>query len=668
MFGSKAFYLLIPLTLFTLSCRSSNRASVQEASPSGAGLALDVNDVSILFPLPGDEKDIPKMVPINFQNADGVSPMTPELFKEIISRHLSKIDVEGQLKPLASGADFTGNNRNGRIGESFGPFGEIGDWKIVAMRYDSCAPVQNHNVLGHAPRPMPSTIDPEACTPQLRLTAQPVMARRRESVSRFGTEGNGDSSAIASDYAIHMLFTLKDNEPLALYKDLQKFKQDCGDLTSSVPLGIHPCLKAEVNSGSYGGPNFSKVSTLLKLYAKRYSATAMMATKSGDDPWVFMNGQIEGGRFKHAQIAAVTEDDPTKLKRNKAGNLLEPFLNGYFQQLQFTELRDEPTASNFDNGDRVSPQPRLSKVNDSLRAEFNTLLFSHQNDEKFNSNAAEVSRIFNRIDNPLYNDFFSTDCVSCHASTNLYTIYTTQGPFNRPATDESKRSPIFGYTSPDYLLKDKHPKYIRIKGKEFFDLEDGYTNLVEHHTLTRGSRSTRAAGLIHFGYLEDKPNVSFRAANESAQVAKLSNMVYGQGISPKVSCPKDELRACLNYDENASNLAFLGVDFILSSCMMAVCPTRALELKSVFGPNRAQNYKAKHDILLDDYTNGDVTVSIPAGAVIKGFMRIESDSISFHYHQPIELISNKGDKLYVEPSKIWLLYKTSWQEDFEIVE
>lgn len=104
-----------------------------------------------------------------------------------------------------------------------------------------------------------------------------------------------------------------------------------------------------------------------------------------------------------------------------------------------------------------------------------------------------------------------------------FTNYSERGVFSSVYVDSSKSNQdmMQTFSSPDFVLQDSHPKIIRQMGKEFFKLEDGYTNLVDLTALTDGSLFGQGGGLIHFGYLGDKPKVSFRAANESAAFSPL---------------------------------------------------------------------------------------------------------------------------------------------------
>ena len=151
--------------------KSKPDSKLNESAESKQG--LDVNDVSFLFPFPSNEAENEMMIPITFKNAQGVSPMTPELFREILGRHDTKVDVEGKLSNLQSGSRFDG------IGNLKGRFPKVAvdtpeAWRIVAMRYDPCAATPEHNLRRRGPRTAEEMANPALCPAQLRLTAQPV--------------------------------------------------------------------------------------------------------------------------------------------------------------------------------------------------------------------------------------------------------------------------------------------------------------------------------------------------------------------------------------------------------------------------------------------------------------------------------------------------------------
>ena len=591
--------------------------------------ALDVNDVSILFPLPREKDEISKLIPINFQNSAGVSPMTPELFKDILDHHKYKVSVDGKSLSVNSGSLFEGERR-GKPGKIFGPYNLIEDWKIVAMRYDACAPTVEHNLRLKPPTEVRKVFDDKACHPQMRLTAQPILDASREE-----TEFSG--KVVAGDYAIHMLFFLSPEQSRELYGELVQFKMGCGDLTSSVPLNVHPCLKAEINQGVFAGNKFQIVSSLIKKYAQNYLGTAMLATAVGTDPWSFMNGKITNGKFEHVQIDAVKEDDPAKLKRNSQGALLEPFLNGYFQQLSFVEVPhncggNPDCIEAISKPTRVTPIAKSNKINAELSLEAGTSGFDAE---------PEVIKKIAEIENPLRNDFFSTDCVSCHvASARL------DGPA-RTWKEDTLSYRVDDWDTGDYgwsqtnIFSDQDDirKLVRAEPAQFH-LENGYTNVNDLYVTPRNINSMRPYALVHFGYFGAKPSVSARTANESALVAKMANTFYGQGIQPRAVCATEALRQCLQgmnfYRREAPST------FPLSACMQKVCPVRAKELQSYFGPDAYLRYRATRDLKVLDFSSQKPTKSVLAkGTEIFGRFLKPDDSNVWQFDSP-EFIPVKG--------------------------
>ena len=224
----------------------------------------------------------------------------------------------------------------------------------------------------------------------------------------------------------------------------------------------------------------------------------------------------------------------------------------------------------------------------------------------------------------------------------------------------------FGYATPNMIAEDKHPKYVRQKGPEFFTLDEGYTNLVDSYSIPDGTLQQQATGVIHFGYLGIKSNVSYRVANESALVAKLANTVYGQGVQPKLLCSTAKLRSCPNFDTGNSGIkSKVDGDFYVSACMMEVCPERARELKDTFGPFRSRQYKAKHDVSVQIYQKG----TVKAGSVITGIFE-KNFGMMFYKPRPFEMLTDAGERAYMKPQihSSFLSDKTTWEDDFEEIQ
>lgn len=577
MLSTRPYLCLTLATILGISfgCQKKSGSKTLDDSVAKPAVGLDVNDVSILFPLPHSVEAIQKMLPVNFVNADGQTSLTPTIFETMLKSHDKEIEVEGKKVNLKSSSKFDGVDRQITPGQ-FGPYNQIADWKIVAMRFDPCAPTPVHNLRGKGLATPRDRFDPEACLIQLRLTAQPVIDAKREKVGGIVAVG---------DYAIHMLFALNEDAARTIYRELVAFKQDCGDLTSSTPLMQHPCLVKENNKTGVEGPFHQQIQGLIKRNAKNLIGTAMMATHNGDDPWSFMNGTIEKGEFKHQKIDAVTKDDPATFKRNKDGVLLEPFSNGWFQQIAFFNVSGGQGLNI-----RVSPAPLPEKANTFLLNEYN--IRQQQSAEVFAKTAA--------LENPLMNDFFSTDCGSCHAAQHIFSqlagLNTSSLAVDIWLADQTiSRDVLAGGTS---TIAQYHKIWTQAEIPNAY-LHDGpYSQASDN--VTRKAVQKRGAGfpnsLVHFGYIQDTTRVSQRVINESILTAKMANAFYGEGREPPVRCSQKELKLCM---AEGAVTSYNSTD--LASCLAMVCVERGRELRDSIKQSNVKHYRVKKQIESDGW-------------------------------------------------------------------
>ncbi len=546
--GVATLLMLACCTLAMVQCKSLSKdgsAPLAQSDPESNAGGLDVNDVSILFPLPSDPADISKMLPLTFANNQGKTPISAALFAEILGFHKREITVDGKRTVLKSGSRFDGKARASFVSTRvFGPYDNSEDWKIVAMRFDPCAPSATHSIKTTGPKQSSSIVGNKECLRQLRLTAQPVFDKSRE-------ESDFDGPIMVGDFALHLLFTLSESESAAIYKSLMDFRDECKDMTSAMPLGIHPCLRLASVTGQYGEGAFKTVQSLIKNYAQNLQGVAMLATLSGDDPWTFMNGLIKDGHFQQMVIDAVKKDDPKELKRGKNGNIIEPFLNGYFQQLSFLSVpaSDDPFFTAIPASQRLAPPANPAKVKFSFTdAQFDAPPNFLVDRMKAKNQLAFFSTV-NVIENPLQADFFTHDCASCHMASavvfqNIRDGLLLKGGKELPGQSE------YSYR----LFKDRDfiDRSIRVVDRRLFDADSfsvgpEYITGVDAFTLPRGS--SRPTTLQHFGYRGAKAQVSQRTANESALVAKQANELYFSSRAPNNSCPRKELIQCINSPE-----------------------------------------------------------------------------------------------------------------------
>ncbi len=180
---SKATLLAAWAAALPLSCRTPGDAALKSdaAAIDPAKAGLDVNDVSILIPLPEKAADIGRMIPLSLSTAAGKPLVSEGLFQDILRHFKYGATIDGTVVPLDSGTAFESPAENGKPG----PFNSYADWKIVALRYDPCAPSPQHNLRGKGPGAHPGAFDAERCGPQIRLTAQPVLPDNRLSHGRM---------------------------------------------------------------------------------------------------------------------------------------------------------------------------------------------------------------------------------------------------------------------------------------------------------------------------------------------------------------------------------------------------------------------------------------------------------------------------------------------------
>ncbi len=649
----------------TIGCiKPKNQSTVKEEATSNLG--LDVNDISILFPLPSEKSEISKMLSLGFTNVDGKIPMDAALFADILRHHRYKADVAGKLTEVNSGARFDGAQREANEGRTFGPYNNIQDWRIVAMRFDPCAPSEGHNLQGHKKFNMPTSFDPKICLPQLRLVTQPILDASREQLEAF----NGP--VMASDYAIHMLFTLTESEVGSLYRELLAFRNACKDVTSSVPLGIHPCLQIAKNSGAYGGKEFEQLYMLIKSYARRLDGVAMMATQSGDDPWVFMNGTIKEGKFVHKFIDAVHENDSSKLPRGTKGNVIAPFGNGLFQQISFLELPDPQSrrGEGLPRPQFVSPSVQTSKANVFLNDELiaSAMFGKSYDDAKQN----EFYSLANKLENPLLVDFFSTDCVSCHAIASV-----TSGKTFNVTLDEKPELLIADsqYKSRDFI-DFKNDPFQRFYAGDSFRPERSLTNIVEPMTKAKSGSGRRPTTFINFGYRGARPQVSQRAANESALVASLANRFFNNGESPAASCPTEELRQCITSLHMISHVESGSQISALSHCTMKLCQSRSNALSSLFGKDASRRYRLKADIMTKEPYEYMKPRKLKKGSEFVALIRKDPqlaerepgfDHVRIFTPDVIEIETEDGQKAFIE-ARFGIYLDPSGLENLEILD
>ncbi len=444
----KFFYFPFLVLCLTLSSCKLKNPRMEEGSstvkliPGAESLPLfDANDVSIMFPM--------DMI-LN----------TPEL----------------QLKNFVSPSDFLavieageGNPANAPQTFRGGP-DSLDNWKVVALRYDPCAPGA-HAASAIAEELKATRANPPSkdmiCQAQLRLIAQPF-AQGRD-----------------LDMTFHVLFRLaKDpSSMLEQFTGLSKIKSF--SQTNGIPLTVHPGLKA-------GNPNAkAALLSFLSVQARpdRVLSIATMGLNDGVEPWVFY-ANIRGpdGKMIITPIPTVDDDSGVPLK---------------FQALSFRgngHVIGNPSNRQTFSFPGLPGIARDSILKRSTKTILDENIFSDTNISPLGD---EKLSLLHSIDNPEQNHFFTMDCVSCHTSSNLL--------FRRLAVS----------TAPS-------DEKARIKGKNAlrFSVPKGVTAFVNFKDAPTQEAFQRPWSVRNFGYFNGRPTIAMRTATETAEVVLEMNQVH----------------------------------------------------------------------------------------------------------------------------------------------
>ncbi len=321
-----------------------------KADGAGDGLpSLDVNDVSILYPLPTAASGLAGLMGLDTQTSNGAPLLTQDQFTQLIA--LIHPEEDSTLRGL-----------------------DYADWHIVAVRVDPCE-MQAPGM---------------ACTPQLRLVAQSF-----DHALQTGAPTSDDN-------AIHLVFSLPDDQAAPMLRDLVKLKTSNATInTNGKALGVHPILKSQGLGGAFG----TDLETLVTTYtgkALQQNVTVMCTLHAGE--WRFAAGVIANGNVTQQPVPCSTT--PTISMTGTTG-VIGNFMNGV-----------SPNATCADN------------VNDIIDSNDKATAFKAGSFFKLSADrqAHDVDLAL-RVLNPNLDRVGTTDCVACHtASRALARVKDTKFP------------------------------------------------------------------------------------------------------------------------------------------------------------------------------------------------------------------------------------------------
>jgi hypothetical protein len=366
--------LFVTSLVFSTICRAQT-PSPPEKPPA----ALDVNDISFLFPVPTTKAEVDALISLNDEAAEG-KIFPDELLVKLID----------EAKTVSVGSSRI-SLPNGKEEEFKKPI----TWKVAGIRV-------NPSALGINPK----ITQPFGIIPGIRLIVQPVTV-----------EGNNFK---IHDFTAHVVFDytvprtdgkrfpiLPDDKAFgAIVEDLRKlktFSEESGAPTAGKELSVHPALAKNV-------PGFTdRLRALLKTHLRRerLDVVSFMGIPGAFEPWIFFKVTIR--------------PDGTLMREDVSGNF-DPKPQSQMLVMLPTAPRNvepapvlSPTAAQ--NGFGVSTAPLFSKDAPS-----------HLDDKLFPSATDPlIAKLRNRdvvdmIANPQFHNTANTDCVSCHTETTRRTI------------------------------------------------------------------------------------------------------------------------------------------------------------------------------------------------------------------------------------------------------
>jgi hypothetical protein len=376
------------LLLAAWACKSTEpqanpSTSSLHAASNGSGLLLDVNDVSVLFPIEKGSLNSDFEIPIS-PKLDVSTFVSQSLLNEVMEAGRSKGTVQDVGVPIAFDVPELRDLKN---------------WRVVGFRFDPCAPT-----AALATEDVPSIMKPRVpgCIVQLRLITQPINRFRAEDGSMLKLP------PFFADMTMHLVYNLgvvkksaSDSELKAnfapfmpLISGLQKIKalsSSSKTATDGAPLGVHPGLRSEMGRGR--SEQAQEVARYLSSFAglPKLSSIAFMGTDSNASAplkWIFIAG-------------AVTKDASGNAHFTQIPNLA-------FRSKTVMAIQKE-RSDNAPSSDGIRPSPEDLTRSVAPFVSLNALT------ERVSPTATD-GRAVVEVDHPERSHVFNVDCVSCHMS------------------------------------------------------------------------------------------------------------------------------------------------------------------------------------------------------------------------------------------------------------
>ncbi len=222
---------------------------------------VQMNDVSVLYPLPKSGGDLAEMLAASSVGVGG--PLLPAgLYTEVTGEALTRPD--GPLPP----------------GRDVGLYYD--ELKVVAFRVDPC--FANIGPI----------VRPEACKNQLRLVLQPI---------HFDA---ASSSSSATDGAVHAFYSLTREELVALVKAIVALRTSERRAEQLGALAVHPIVAAQGLAGSFA--RGLREIVLAYSGAKNFTRFTTFSPQNLATSWVFSGFDVEGSQATPMVIPTLPDE------------------------------------------------------------------------------------------------------------------------------------------------------------------------------------------------------------------------------------------------------------------------------------------------------------------------------------------------------------------------
>jgi hypothetical protein len=331
----------------------------------GESIALDVQDISFLWPVPETKADVDSLIGATDDMGNGETLFPAAIMTTLLTT------AETMGGSIPSGKQFM-------IQFTPAELREPSSWKVAGIRVDGSAPGSHQSSIANF-----------GSRPQIRLILQPITVR--------------DNKAEVHDFAAHLVYDFILPDPNGSQRgvpDRAKFKAIVRELagikaelqaagvSTAGPLGVHPGFRHDRRALT------ERLRTLLRnhLPGGTVNTVAFMGVER-PEPWMFfLMAKNAGGSFEAVPVRSIGQ---SKLQ-------LLSFLGG-------TAIVPAPTTSTF-GSQGVSTTSLFDAGQDLGQPVFPTATDARIQSIRFQDIPAIIA-------NPEISNVINTDCVSCHTET-----------------------------------------------------------------------------------------------------------------------------------------------------------------------------------------------------------------------------------------------------------